>query len=106
LNERNLPEGVPTVYMDGFDLESVQLDHCFEFADKPYQTKLSSEKMLLEISQSDSLPFVQIFTPSSNVIAIEPVSSAVNALNTGVGLKIVEPGKSASGHIKCSLTMK
>lgn len=106
LNERNLPDGEPEVYTDGFDLSSVNLDHCFEFSDKPYQTKLSSAKMLLEISQSDSLPFVQIFTPSSNSIAIEPVSSAVDAFNTGVGLKIVEPGESTSGNITCSLILK
>lgn len=106
LNERNLPEGEATVYEDGFDLSVIKLDHCFEFAEKPYRTKLSSGKMTLEISQSDSLPFVQIFTPPSNSIAIEPVSSAVDAFNTGVGLEIVEPGKSVSGNITISLTLK
>lgn len=106
LNDRNLPEGNPIAYDKKIDLSADELDHCFAFKEKPYRVTLESANMMLEISQSEDLPFVQIFTPPRNSIAIEPVSSGVDAFNTGVGLQIIEANQEVSGTIQISLAIK
>ena len=46
--------------------------------------------------------FIQLFTPSwANAVAVEPMTGAPDAFNNGIGLTVLEPGKS----LKASFTI-
>jgi aldose 1-epimerase len=82
-------------------LEGTSLDNCFtvNFAEcQPMCVfRNPKKKIQLEIYPSTSYPYLQIFTPDHRKsIAIENLSAPPDALNNGIGLKVLEPNQSAS----------
>ncbi|MGB3464450.1 MAG: aldose 1-epimerase [Cyclobacteriaceae bacterium] len=106
LNHRNLPEGAPVAYREEFDLGSNSYDDCFRFEKKPHEIILSTENQQLKIIQDDLMPYVQIFTPPRNSVAIEPISSSVDAFNNKKGLQVIQPSDSLSGSIALHFTQE
>ncbi|MEL7144899.1 MAG: hypothetical protein AAFO69_00920 [Bacteroidota bacterium] len=68
---------------------------------------MSSSLYELTINQDENLGYVQVFThPLSNSVAIEPISSGVDAFNTGEGLIEIAPGEPLEGTISLQLHQK
>ncbi|MEZ0485077.1 aldose 1-epimerase [Fibrella aquatica] len=64
-----------------------------------------ADDVSLEITQSDSLGYVVVYTPDRrDSIAIEPQTANVNAFNNGEGLTVLQPGDTLSGQIGVQLT--
>jgi aldose 1-epimerase len=111
LDEHMIANGrqpAPTERLGTFSLKEVELDTPWvaEFSDadgnKQAKTRLQwpSEDVALEITQSDSLGYVVVYTPTRrDSIAIEPQTANVNAFNNGEGLTILNPGETLSGQI-------
>jgi len=106
LDERNLPTGQSESVIEQISLLNGDLDDCFAFKDKPHELLMESKKFKLKIEQDDHLSFIQVFTPPRNSVAIEPVSSGVDAFNTGHGLHVIKAGDKLSGQLKVSFEEK
>ncbi|MBO0950669.1 aldose 1-epimerase [Fibrella forsythiae] len=96
-----------------FSLNNVELDTpwvaAFSEVDGQKQAKTvlqwPSEGVSLAITQSDSLGYIVVYTPSRrDSIAIEPQTANVNAFNNGEGLTILSPGETLSGEIQLQLS--
>lgn len=105
-------QAVPANRQGAFSLNKVELDTPWlaSFSDidgqKQAKTVLSwpAESVSLEITQSDSLGYVVVYTPSRrDNIAIEPQTANVNAFNNGEGLTVLNPGETLSGQINVQL---
>jgi aldose 1-epimerase len=58
-------------------------------------------KIQVEIHPATSYPYLQFFTPAHRLsIAIENLSAAPDALNNGLGLKVLQPGEVAEFSTK------
>ncbi len=100
---------VPDDRRGTFGLKEVELDTPWvaDFGDGsngPNEAKTvlhwPAEDVSLEITQSDSLKYIVVYTPSRrDSIAIEPQTANVNAFNNGEGLTILNPGETLSGQI-------
>lgn len=96
-----IPMGKRTPYRTleaACSIGDLELDNCFKFQGIPTRksTKLYfPNDATLEIWQDESLPFVQLYTPDDDkTIAIEPMTSNINALNTRDSLSLIEPQQS------------
>lgn len=81
-------------------LGTTAFDNCFtvNFAEcQPMCVfRNSQKKVQVEIHPSHEYPYLQLFTPGHRQsIAIENLSAAPDALNNGLGLKVLEPHESA-----------
>lgn len=88
-------------------LNSENFDTCFQLnGDGPFETTLVSpvQNISLSIRQSSTLPYLQIFIPGDRKsIAIEPVSSNINAFRNKEGLIVLKPGETVSAWIELSV---
>lgn len=111
LDEHMIANGqqpAPADRLGTFSLKDVELDTPWvaSFSEvggkKEAKTVLNwpAENVSLEITQSDSLGYVVVYTPTRrDSIAIEPQTANVNAFNNGEGLTILDPGDTLSGQI-------
>lgn len=90
-------------YEAGKVMEEDALDDCFEVQkDKRFSLELKdpSSGVALEIwqeSETNQYRYLQIYTPPTRrCIAVEPVSCAPNAFNTGRGLIVLKPNEKVS----------
>lgn len=97
VDENLIPTGRTTPYKtleERYGVDHLKLDDCFAFSetDSIKSTKLFfPDDSSLEVWQDEHHPFVQIFTAEDQkTIAIEPMTCGINALNTGVGIKVLE----------------
>jgi len=116
LDEHMIANGTkpaPANRLSTFSLKEVELDTPWvaSFTDVDGQQEAKTvlqwpdEDVALEVTQSDSLGYVVVYTPARrDSIAIEPQTANVNAFNNGQGLTILEPGRSLSGRIGVRLT--
>lgn len=113
-DERLMPTGKLTEY-DTFNslkkIGNTVFDNCFTLNLDTCQPmcvlKNTEQKIQLEIYPESSYPYLQIYTPDSRKsIAIENISGAPDAINNGMGLQVIESGKSAVYKVtyKISLT--
>lgn len=82
-------------------IEELQLDDCFEInGSDQFSVKLKDSTNEIEVwqeSEDKKYKYVQIFTPPGrNSIAVEPVTCAPNAFNTGQGLIRLKPNEKVS----------
>lgn len=99
-----LPTGKHTRFQDFGSLKLIgetEFDNCYslDFTEcQPMCVLRSSENnMQIEIHPADSYPYLQVYTPGHRKsIAIENLSSAPDAFNNGIGLKVIEPNEWAS----------
>jgi len=105
VDKRNLPTGTNDLLGNTLDLTQ-SYDHHFRFENEPYQLCIESRKFKLSIEQSKEMPYLQVFTPPRNSIALEPLSSGINAFNTSEGLQVIKPNETFEGSVKYDLSKK
>jgi aldose 1-epimerase len=111
IDDRLLPTGPPTP-LSGTELDfrharrlgDQRLDTCFGDLDRGTagvaSLTLAGPRRLV-VWMDDAFHFVQVFT-ADGAIAVEPMTCAPDAFNTGDGLLVLEPGASFTG--RCGLT--
>lgn len=87
------------------DFGTTSFDNCFtlNFAECQPMCVFRNpmKKVQLEIYPSQEYPYLQIYTPDDRrSIAIENLSAAPDALNNGMGLKVLEPHEQATFNTK------
>jgi aldose 1-epimerase len=110
-DDRLLPTGTTAVgdldFRDGRQLGDVQLDHAFtdvQFTDGiAHATLVSPSGAGVDISWDDKSPWVQVCSGDAagpalrrKALAVEPMTCAPDAFNSGAGLVRLEPGHSHS----------
>lgn len=94
-----------------FDLQGVTLDNCFvlDAATGTSETKLVviKQDLTLKIRQetgAGKFNFLVVYTPPNRAsVAIEPLTSNVNAFNSGDGLVVLQAGQTLIGHLQVVL---
>jgi aldose 1-epimerase len=92
------------------ELKNKILDNCFvvDTTQKLVTTRLIDSKKNIKLSISQDVarfPYLVVYTPNSrDRVAIEPLTSNVNALNTGEGLMTLKPKQIIDGSIWISLS--
>lgn len=111
IDDRLLPTGPPTP-VSGTELDfrharrlgDQRLDTCFGDLERGAagvaSLTLAGPRRLV-VWMDDAFHFVQVFT-ADGAIAVEPMTCAPDAFNTGDGLLVLEPGASFTG--RCGLT--
>jgi aldose 1-epimerase len=111
IDDRLLPTGPPTP-LSGTELDfrharrlgDQRLDTCFGDLERGAagvaSLTLAGARRLV-VWMDDAFHFVQVFT-ADGAIAVEPMTCAPDAFNTGDGLLVLEPGASFTG--RCGLT--
>jgi aldose 1-epimerase len=111
LDDRLLPAGDPAP-VAGTELDfrrpraigAQRIDHCFGALDRDgdglARAALSGDAGRVEVWMDASFAFVQIYTNEDGV-AIEPMTCAPDAFNSGDGLVVLAPGDSFTG--RCGL---
>jgi aldose 1-epimerase len=111
VDDRLLPTGPPAP-VSGTDLDfrharrlgDRRLDSCFGDLERGAAGVASvtfAGARRVELWMDDAFHFVQVFT-ADGAIAVEPMTCAPDAFNTGDGLLVLEPGASFTG--RCGLT--
>jgi aldose 1-epimerase len=111
IDDRLLPTGPPTP-LSGTELDfrharrlgDQRLDTCFGDLERGAagvaSLTLAGPRRLV-VWMDDAFHFVQVFT-ADGAVAVEPMTCAPDAFNTGDGLLVLEPGASFTG--RCGLT--
>jgi len=105
INDRMIPTGEQTPYKQFYRRKLVAdafLDNCFLAGTQgTYKMLLESGSRNIVVSASAAqCPFFQVFTPPHREsIALEPMSSNVNAFNNGDGLYILHPDAVWKGNV-------
>jgi aldose 1-epimerase len=107
VDDRLLPSG-PLEAVSGTDLDfrdarrlgDRQLDVCFGDLERSgagaASVALGGDRRLV-VWMDDAFPFVQVYT-ARGAIAVEPMTCAPDAFNSGIGLLVLEPGASFTGR--------
>lgn len=76
-------------------------DSCFKFIEKqPHSVMLRmADEYKVELWQDETMGYIQLYTPAFNQIALEPLTSNIDALNNQNGLIILKPMESRSHRI-------
>ena len=99
LDDKKIPTGELLTFTKEagiLNLIDCEFDDCFKLVNSGKQVfKLISPSISLEIAAEQSaFPYFQIYTPKDRKsIAIEPMTCAPNAFNSGLGLQIIEAGE-------------
>jgi aldose 1-epimerase len=114
VDERLLPAGPPAAVQGTDDdfrrarpLGTVSLDACFGDLQRDPTGEANVRLVtrggtrVLAVWMDETFRFVQVYTVPG-AIAIEPMTCAPDALNSGDGLLVLEPGASFTGH--CGIT--
>ena len=99
LNERALPSGNVKSYsaLSTFrEVDGIELDDCFVLKcnDRNIAHLQNGLACLTMWRDVDTIPYLQLYTPGRNCIAIEPMTCNVDALNNKMGMISLEPGGS------------
>jgi galactose mutarotase-like enzyme len=92
-------QGIPTgeeVPFNGFDAELGELDFDDGFAlvDEKASFSLAGAGRLVSVDLLAGYRYAQVFAPKNkNYVALEPMTAPTNALASGRGLRLIEPGK-------------
>ena len=112
-NRELIPTGTLTHYEEFRSfryLDNTSLDNCFalNFSEsRPMCILRNKEKKIeVEIDPEESYPYLQIYIPPHrNSISLENLSSAPDAFNNGMGLRILLPGESAFFKTSYKITL-
>ena len=115
-DERLLPTGTEPVegtsydFRGGASLDAVAMDTCFAdlerdadgIATVTLSATIEGERRFAQMWQDAQHPWLMVYTaddrtPARTAIAIEPMTAAVDAFNSGEGLIVLAPGETFSG---------
>ncbi|MFO0829122.1 MAG: aldose 1-epimerase [Phycisphaerales bacterium] len=94
LDAFNIPTGRETPY-EGFDgpLASIAFDHGFRLDGTASTLSLAGGGRIIHVDLLAGYGFAQVFAPTNDpCVALEPMTAPTNALVTGRGLRLVQPG--------------
>lgn len=111
VNRRMLPTGQVKPFNrfeHGRLIEGSYFDTCFELQGNRSTTLSSSRRhATISIRQDEVFRYLQLFIPPTRQsIAVEPVTSNINAFQTGEGLTHLAPDQKINGNISVSLNSK
>lgn len=95
VDTRFLPTGSKTIFDSYLKKKRItdSFDTCFELILKdPWKVILEGKTTRLTMSCNEDLPFIQIYNPTDQIVAIEPMTCSVNAFRTKDGLRHLKPG--------------
>lgn len=111
VDKRMLPNGsfkFVDRYLNGKIIAGDKLDNSFRLnVNEKRNISLISEAdhTKIEIIPDNTFPYAHVFIPPKRQsIAVEPITSGINAYNTGDGLIRIQPGASYSGNIQVTVT--
>ncbi|HSO74995.1 MAG TPA: aldose 1-epimerase [Blastocatellia bacterium] len=94
LDPRGIPTGEEEAF-DGFDAElrETSFDDCFSlFAGSP-SLSVAGAGRRISVEFLSGYRYAQVFAPKGkDYVALEPMTAPTNALTSGLGLRLVEPG--------------
>jgi len=94
LDQNGIPTGEEEAF-DGFDapLGESTFDDCFSISGTSSSLSISGAGRRITVEFIDGFPYAQVFAPKGkDYVALEPMTAPTNALISGSGLKLVEPG--------------
>ena len=94
LDQRGIPTGERSSF-DGFDapLGALHFDDGFVLREQPAALTLAGGGRRISVELLDGFGYAQVFAPKDgDYVALEPMTAPTNALVTGNGLHVVEPG--------------
>ena len=94
LDRRGIPTGEEQAF-DGLDapLGALHLDDGFALLDQPASFTLTGGGRRIAVELLAGYGYAQVFAPKDNdYVALEPMTAPTNALTSGNGLHLVEPG--------------
>jgi galactose mutarotase-like enzyme len=96
LDEEELPTGeMEATEVEGGPLGSRTFDDEFGAPEGSAPFALEGGGRRIEVSFGEGYPFAQVYAPAEDsVVAFEPMTAPTNALVSGQGLKLIEPGQS------------
>jgi len=102
LDASHIPTGAEEVF-DGLDaaLSKYDFDDGFALVDETASLSLSGGERRISVEFVRGYRFAQIFAPKGSAfVALEPMTAPTNALRSGRGLRLVEPGASFSAAFR------
>jgi galactose mutarotase-like enzyme len=79
-------------------------DNFDELSGDPPTFSLAGQGLRIELRYDEGYPIAQAYAPEgSSFIAFEPMTAPVDALRTGRGLRLIDPGDSFTAHFTISV---
>ncbi len=87
--------------------QNAHFDGTYQILSTPISYGIETQHRKIEVTTSDNLDFLQIYIPAGKgVIALEPMSSGVDAMNNGIGLRELLPGKAFGSWVRIQVSSK
>ena len=105
LDTRGIPTGRRTAFPPfAGALDDLVFDDGFASPEPP-RIAVSGETRRVEVKLGPGFSFAQVFAPRSpEVVALEPMTAPANALVSGDGLRLVEPGSRFTASYRIGVT--
>lgn len=94
LDQRGIPTSA-SVLCESFDkpLDETSFDDGFELLSEPSSFSIAGAGYPITVTFLEGFPYTQVFAPKEkDFVALEPMTAPTNALISGEGLRILEPG--------------
>jgi galactose mutarotase-like enzyme len=106
LDDRSIPTGErAAIDREPFRLDGKSLDDAYDAPSEGAAFEVSAEDARLTVAFLAGYSYAQVFAPAGQpFICFEPMTAAPNALNSGEGLKVVEPGGSYRAAFRIALS--
>jgi len=106
LDDRSIPTGERTaIDREPFQLDGTSLDDAFDAPTDGAAFEATAGGATLTVTFLAGYPYAQVFAPAGEeFICFEPMTAPTNALNSGDGLTVVEPGKSYRAAFRIALS--
>jgi galactose mutarotase-like enzyme len=100
---------VPTGEEEPYDGLSGTLDRDYDdgFTGVPDGTRFALEGggRRVEVTFVEGYPFAQVFAPpGQDFVCLEPMTAPANALGSGLGLRVADPGETFRASFRVSVT--
>jgi galactose mutarotase-like enzyme len=78
-----------------------------ELLGDPFVFSVSDARRSVQLSYDEGFPVAQVYAPEgSSFIACEPMTAPVDALRSGHGLRIINPGETFTGRFTLSVSRR
>jgi galactose mutarotase-like enzyme len=106
LDDHSIPTGErAAIDREPFPLDGASLDDAFDAAPDGAAFEAAAGNARLGVAFLAGYPYAQVFAPAGQqFICFEPMTAPTNALNSGDGLTVVEPGGSYRAAFRISLS--
>jgi galactose mutarotase-like enzyme len=106
LDDRSIPTGERApIDREPFRLDGLSLDDAFDAPSVPAAFEAAAGAARLTVEFLTGYSYAQVFAPAAQeFICFEPMTAPTNALNSGDGLTVVEPGRSYRAAFRIALS--